>query len=75
MVVAAWSGTRPGFQEVVDHGAVDGFPVGDVMFAEVAVEEAQRGGFGPVLAIQCLLELQKLTERICQVNSGSLGDS
>jgi hypothetical protein len=36
------------------------------MFAEVAVEEAQRGGFGPVLAIQRLLELQKLTERICQ---------
>jgi hypothetical protein len=57
MVIAAWPGTGPGYQEVVDHGAVDGFPIGDVMFAEVAVEEAQRGGFGPVLAIQRLFEL------------------
>ena len=66
VVIAAWSGPGSGLQESVDHGAVDGLPVGDVMFAEVVVEEAQRGGFGPVLAVQRLFELQKSTERICQ---------
>jgi hypothetical protein len=35
------------------------------MFAEGAVEEPQRGCFGPILAIESLLELQKLTKMIC----------
>jgi hypothetical protein len=51
MVVAAWANAGARFQKVVDQGAIDCVPIGDVVALEVTVEETQDFGIGAIFAI------------------------
>ena len=62
MVVAARSGAWSGFQEIVDQRAVNGFPTGDGALTQIVVQEPKRRHFGPVLTIQYLLVLDKISQ-------------
>jgi hypothetical protein len=63
MVIAAGPGARSRFQEVIDQDIVDGLPTGNLTLGQKSVKKPKRHRFGPVLTIQRLLVLNKISER------------